>query len=70
VDKGSNLLETKEKVNQNRKSKKKGRNNEMNGTIERPVEEQTESRGSAFTATTENPFFDGVFRQYHFCGGI
>ena len=37
----------------------------MNGTIERPVEEQTESRGSAFIATTENPFFDGVFRQYH-----
>ena len=41
----------------------------MNGTIERPVEEQTESRGSVFIATTENPFFDGVFRQYHLDAG-
>jgi hypothetical protein len=43
----------------------KRRKKEMNGTLERSIEEKLKRGGSIFTPLSENPFFEGVYRQHH-----
>jgi hypothetical protein len=47
------------------KKQAKGRKNEMNGVLERPVKEIKTNSGCENIPLSKNPFFIGVFRQYH-----